>query len=454
MSAPARAEPAVESGGLTRALGERAVSLRYEDLPTDVVEIASQALLDWFAVTLAGSTEVGPRALLETLLASGETAGEGTVVGHARSLPPLRCALVNGTSSHVLDFDDVNLTFLGHATVAVLAAVLALAEQRDAGVSELLSAYVAGYETTCRIAAALGPEPYLRGAHATGTVGTLGAAAACARLLGLDPDAAAAALGIAASEAAGLKANFGTMTKSLHAGNACQGGMLAALLAGGGFTANAGAIEADAGFAAVAGGGCDVAAALADPPSGWHLRENVFKHHASCFFTHSAIEGARELAAGGLEAEEVERVAVHVGELELGACVIPAPATALEVKFSIAHLVAMALLGRSTVAIDDDAARDPAVIALRERVVLAPDGHPGEATLVELVLRDGTGRSARRDVGTPERDLDAQRARLSEKYDALVAGALPDGQAERLRASLADLDGEGRVRALLALARV
>jgi 2-methylcitrate dehydratase PrpD len=445
---------AIGTQPLTQALAQRGSSLSYEDIPQDVLEAARNCLLDWFAVTLAGSAEPGPRMLLDVLgAARGAEAGSATVVGHRSRLAPLPAALVNGTASHVLDFDDVNTTFLGHVSVATLAAALALAEQLDATVAELFTAFVAGYESACRIAVAVGPGPYMRGYHATGAIGTFGAAGACARLLGLDIPRSAAAIGIAASEAAGLKCNFGTMTKSLHAGSACQSGLMAALLAARGFTSSTGAIEGAQGFAAAVGGQCDAAAALAEPPSGWHLRDNIFKHHASCFFTHSTIEGLRELMARPLPAEEIGRVIVHVSDLELGTCVIAEPATALEVKFSVAHLAAMTLLGRATSRISDDDASDEEVIALRARVELVKDGTPREPTLVEVELRSGEVLRARRSAELPRLPPAEERGRLAEKFLPLAEVALSRRAADQLLATLSDVSADQAVRGLMAGAR-
>jgi len=449
---------------LTHALAQRSSSLAYEDIPDDVIEIARQCLLDWFAVTLGGSSEEGPRMLRAVLGADGELAASAedggsaaelaSVVGHHARLSPLQAALVNGTSSHVLDFDDVNIGLICHVSVAILAAALALAEQLDADACELLTAFVAGYETACRIAVSLGHGPYLRGYHVTGTVGTFGATAACARLLRLDAERTALAIGIAASEAAGLKCNIGTMTKSLHAGRACESGLLAALLASRGFTASASAIEDPQGFAAVAGVGCEAAAALSDAPSGWHLRDNLFKYHASCFFTHSAIEGLRELMSSrALPADEIERVTVHVSELELGTCVIAEPSTGLELKFSLAHLAAMTLLGRATSMITDEDARDEEAVALRSKVVLVEDGVAGQPTRIEVTLRGGETLSACHDAGAPERALDDQRKRLVRKFIPLAEAALESSAALRLLEALKGLEPGRSVRSLMAGAR-
>ncbi len=440
------------SGELTRALAERASGLEFDALPDEVVEVARQALLDWFGVTLGGSHEPGPEILVRSAACAVDDGV--TVVGRELRVAPLSAALINGTASHVLDFDDVNARFLGHASVAVAGAALALAEQLDASGAELLVAFVAGYETACRVAIAIGPQPYVRGWHYTGTAGTFGAAAACARLLALDAPRTALAFGIAASEAAGLKCNIGTMTKSLHAGRACENGLLAALLASEGFSAAPDAIEAEQGFAALAGGDCDAGAALADPAAGWHLLDNLFKYHASCYWTHSTIEGVLALKGEHrLGADDVSSVDVHVSDLELGTCVVPAPSTGLEVKFSVAHLAAMALLGRDLTVITDGDAVDDQVISLRGRVRLVEDGVAGRPTRVVVRRLDGAELEAAVDMNTASRDLAAQGARLERKFAALAEPVLGAEDAGLLAGLVGSLGAGVSVRELMAPAR-
>jgi 2-methylcitrate dehydratase PrpD len=439
------------SESLTGALAERASALTFDGLPSEVVELARQALLDWFGVTLSGSREPPVEILLRSVGAAAD--GGATLVGHKLTAAPVVAALVNGTSSHVLDFDDVNARFLGHASVAVAGAALALGEQLDSSGADLVAAFVAGYETACRVAVAIGPQPYARGWHYTGTAGTFGAAAACARLLELDGERTAIAFGIAASEAAGLKCNIGTMTKSLHAGKACENGLLAALLASNGFTAAGDAIEAEQGFAVLAGGDCDAEAALADPDAGWYLLDNLFKYHASCYWTHSAIEGVLALRAEHrLDAGDVDSIDLHVSDLELGTCVIPAPQTGLQVKFSIAQLAAMALLGRDLTVIADGDARDPEVLELRGRVRLVEDGVAGQPTRVVARRHDGTVLEAAVGVNTPSRDLGAQRARLERKFVALAEPVIGAEGANSLSSCVAVLGTGPTVRELMARA--
>ena len=416
--------------GLTSELAERSAGLSFEQLPDDVVAVARLCALDWLGVTVVGSQEPAPRILLRTLAA--DVAAEGaTVIGHGIQVSPLQPALVNGTSSQVLDFDDVNATLIGHPSVAILGAVLALAESLHSLGPEFLCAFVAGYETACRVTAAVGPLSYLRGFHHTGTIGTLGAAAACSRLLSLDAQRTTMALALAATQAAGLGCMVGTMSKSFHAGKACENGLLAALLAQNGFTANESAIEGAKGLAATASGECDAAAALAEPPMGWHILSNLFKFDASCYMTHSTLAGIRELRAQHqLNIGEVNEIRLHLGELEFATCALPRPATGLEVKFSVAHLAAMAALDRSTLVIDDAAASDPAVAALRDKVTVTDDGTSGAPTLVEVILNDGSRLSTAQDVNTPERDLALQHRRVEQKFRAITTPHLGAERAE------------------------
>jgi 2-methylcitrate dehydratase PrpD len=211
----------------------------------------------------------------------------------------------------------------------------------------------------------------------------------------------------------------GTMTKSLHAGRACQNGVFAARLAQRGFTANRAAVEAPKGFAATATGHCDETAGLADPPRGWHLLNNLFKFDASCYMTHSALAGTRDLMAGNdLTADGIAAITVHLGDLELATCAVPRPQTGLEVKFSVAHLVAMAALRRPTTVILDADAHDPDVVAMRDKVTVVGDGGSGAPTRVDITTGDGRQLSTAVDVNTPDADFDRTRERVHAKFVA------------------------------------
>ncbi|HEY0420773.1 MAG TPA: MmgE/PrpD family protein [Acetobacteraceae bacterium] len=222
---------------VAREIVRRARAIRHAELPDEVRALARQCVLDMLGVALAGAGDPLVRILAAELEEQGGAPVAG-VVGLKLRLPALSAALLNGTIAHALDYDDVNLAMPGHPSVAVLPAVLALAEERGSSGAALIEAFVAGYETACRVGRLIAPGHYDGlGFHATGTVGTFGAAAGCAHLLGLDEEATLHAMGIAATQAAGLKSMFGNMYKPLHAGRAAQAGLLAARLAARGFTA-------------------------------------------------------------------------------------------------------------------------------------------------------------------------------------------------------------------------
>lgn len=324
------AKPSQRDLRFTRALAAQNAAWTFDGVPADARMLVRHCLLDWIAVTLAGAQEPVTHMLAEEAREQGGFP-QATVVGHGFAASSRQAALINGAASHALDFDDVNMSFTGHPSVVLVPALLALAEARGASGAEFMTAFVAGYETLCRIGAAVSPGHYALGFHSTGTIGTFGAAAACARLLRLDAEDTADALGIAATQAAGLKAMFGTMCKPLHAGKASADGMMAAQLAARGFTCRSDAIEAVQGFAATHGPDFDPAAGLREPACGLYLRDNLFKYHAACYGTHAAIEAARYLRERhGLDQSHVRRATVHAAASSEGVCNIPLPSTGLK----------------------------------------------------------------------------------------------------------------------------
>ena len=431
----------------------------FGDLPADVVEIARQCLLDWAGVTVAGAFEPCAAILFDDLVDGGAAGGAGgaSVVGRAERLPVADAALVNGTASHALDYDDVNEAMIGHPTVPIAAGLLALAEHRHANGRDVVTAFVAGYETQCRVGRAIGVSHYQRGFHATGTIGTFGAAAACARLLELDAAGTSVALALAAAQAAGLKSMFGTMTKPLHAGKASANGLTAARLAAGGFTAASAAIEAEQGFAETHTDSFDPARGLADPRQGWHIRDNLFKYHAACFQTHSSIEGLRRLRDSHcFGVEDVAEVIVDADAMQLRMCAIPEPVTGLEAKFSLSHTAAMVLAGVDTSGIEsfgDDVVGRQEVLRARERVTVRTGRTQPGPTPVTVRLRDGSCLEAAHDVGVPESDLGLQRARLTRKLERLVGPVLGGERADAIAATLLTIDEQPDCATLLARLR-
>lgn len=446
----------IAAQGLTRALAEQARTLTYADLPEDVRKLARQCMVDYVACTLAGSKDELAAILLAEMQEQGG-APVATVIGHSARLPVLSAAVVNGASSHALDYDDVNLAMTGHPTVVLLSALLALAEERGSSGQDVMTAFVAGYELQCRLGLALAPGHYnALGFHATGTLGSFGAAAACAHLLGLDEAQFATALGIAGTQAAGLKSLFGTMCKPLHAGKAAYHGALAARLALRGFTARADIIECAQGFARTHSPDWHPERALATPPRGFHILNNLFKYHAACYMTHAPIEAARKLREQhGLRPEQIASIRLGLDETCDRICNIAAPRTGLEAKFSLRLTTAMALAGVDTgglASYSEKTAADPTLIALRDKVEFDfRSGFSNTVADMELVLTDGRSVSTSYDSGVPASDIDEQGGRIAEKFTSLAEPMLGRAKASDLLGQVSRLDQLADLRGVMRL---
>jgi 2-methylcitrate dehydratase PrpD len=436
---------ATTGAGLTRAIVQRTMTLQHADLPDEVREIARQCVLDTLGVTIAGVGDPLVRILGEELAEQGG-APAATVVGSRERLPATSAALLNGTMSHALDYDDVNMAMPGHPSVAVLPAVLALAEERGASGAQVIAAFVAGYETQCRLGRVIAPGHYDGlGFHATGTIGTFGAAAGCAHLLGLDEEQTLHALGIAATSAAGLKSMFGTMCKPLHAGRAAYNGLLAARLAARGFTARPDGFECLQGFARTHSPDFKPQAAFETPAGGFFIRNNLFKYHAACYLTHAPIEAVRRLRiAHGLTPERVAGITLRIDQATDRVCNIPSPTSGLECKFSLRQTMAMALTGVDTAGLDNYSAANatnPTLAGLRERVAFDfQQGWPHTRAEVAIRLTDGTTLTAGHDSGIPAPDVAEQGRRLAEKFAGLVTPALGAARTAALAQAIGSLD--------------
>jgi 2-methylcitrate dehydratase PrpD len=440
--------------GLTRALAEQARGLRLEDIPPAILTWARQCVLDYLGCAIAGASD----ELVTILRAEMQEEGgnpTASVIAHSGRLPAASAAIVNGASAHALDFDDVNLAMPGHPSVAILPALLALAEERGSSGADVLAAFIAGYELQCRVGRTIAPGHYdQRGFHATATVGSFGSAAACAHLLGLDLDRFVAALGIAGTQAAGLKSMFGTMCKPFHAGKAAYHGLLAAKLAARGLTSRPDVIECEQGFAATHSPDFHPDRAFEAPPGGWWIANNLFKYHASCYMTHAAIESARKLREQrAFTPEQVERIAVRLDEACDRICNIAAPVTGLEAKFSLRLTTAMGLAGLDTSRLSTFSAAvaaDPRLIRLRDKVALDfRQGIASTFTQIDLSLLDGSRLTARHDAGIPATDVAEQGRRLEAKFAALVDPVLGTNQTAELIAAIGHLESLPDVRKIL-----
>ncbi|OLT12742.1 hypothetical protein BJF78_23630 [Pseudonocardia sp. CNS-139] len=370
-----------------------------------------------------------------------------------------QAALVNGVAGHALDFDDMGLGGI-HPSVAVVPAVLALAERIGAGGRRTCEALLAGYDAMGWISHAAGWSAYRRGFHATGTVGAFGAAVACARLIGLDREGYVRALGLAAMQAAGLKISFGSMAKHLNAGKAAANGLLAADLAARGFTAPDDAIEGHQGFVRTHGDPQDFDLERARTTLGEEnaVTQVLFKFHASCGGTHAAIESVRAALGDDLPAlDDVAGVDVAVAEDLLDMCAIPEPRTGLEGKFSLRHATALVLAGRGTgpAGFTDEAVSDPVNVRARGLVRITPSTRlsVGGAAEVVVTFADGRRRTASVDpyVPIPAAEVAGRHDAFAAKFTELATptiGARRAREAIDVVAAIESLDDIGELTAL------
>ena len=443
-------------------LAKRINALRFEDLPPPAVHWAKVGILDTVGVTLAGSRDPAAQIVMHALAA---TPGPALVFGSDQRVNALDAALINGTASHALDFDDCNNTLGGHPSVPILPALFALAEQTGAGGREFIAAYVAGFETECKISLGVNFFQYTHGWHPTTTIGVFGATAACARLLRLSDEQTATALAIAASFAAGIKSNFGTMTKPLHVGHCARNGLFAALLARDDFTASPVAFEHKQGYFEVFNGAGNYDAAKILPAWGkpWDIVEPgiAIKQYPCCGSTHPAIDVMLMLARRHhLKPDDVARIDSWTHARRLEHTNRPDPQSTHDAKFSVQYCLARALADHK-VAIEHfegDAYQDVKIRGLMARIHAAPyttaqfpfDNHFGAE--VRITLCDGTVHAAKVDqpLGrTSSYPLPPEL--LKEKFVNCALRVLPDPGVAQLHAAIEKFEQINDVRELTAL---
>jgi 2-methylcitrate dehydratase PrpD len=434
---------AAQSGQLTLQAAERAQGIRYKSLPPDVVGLAKHCILDFVALMLVGAKEPLIRILTEEALSQGGIA-ESSAVACAARLPAQWAATINSAAGHVLAYDDVNMVIPGHGTAVAWPAVFALAERDGRSGTDVIAAYVAGFETVAAIGALVEPSHYDRGFHASATIGTFGAAAAAGHLLGLKGETFAQAISLAGSMAAGLKGVFGTPLKPFQVSRAAGNGVLAANLAARGLTGRTNILEAPQGFLATQTE-ASAEGTLPQPPNGYYLRGTLFKYHAACYLAHSPIECARLLRAQpDWDERKVARIVVRGNPMCDKVCNIQEPGTGPEIGYSIRTLVAMGLRGLDTGrpdSLDPAVLHDPALIMLRDKVSVGFDDSLTEtAAVITATMQDGRELTASDDVGLPVTDGENQAARLRGKFDTLVSPLLGPDRTAALRQHILALE--------------
>jgi 2-methylcitrate dehydratase PrpD len=421
---------------------------------------AAVAFSDTIGVMLAGARE--PAARMAQALAHEDGTGPCRVLGTRIRTSAQLAALANGVAAHALDYDDMCFVSLAHPSCALVPAALATGELAHVRPATLLDAYVVGFEIECRLGLVMNPRHYhQRGWHCTSSIGTVGAAAAAARVLGLDAAATRHALGIAASSACGVKENLGSMVKPLHAGQAARNGVMAARLAQRGFTASAQAIDGPQGYlAAMDSEHAALEPATADLGARWEILDTgvTVKLYPSCAATHPPLDALLELRRReGFTADDVDAIDVDVDSMTPRLLIHPRPSTGLEAKFSMPFCAAAAVVfGRldlDTFAVER--IRDAAVQAVMPRVSLHSNtafdaATPLSQARVTVRLRDGRVLSQTADGarGYPGRLTDEE---LSAKFTACAAVSLPESAVVAAWAALKDPTRVATVRDLTAL---
>ena len=431
---------------VTKKIAKFVVDTKYETIPSKAIETAKLAVRDCLGVALAGSKEEDAKICAE-IARQEDAKEESTVIGQGFKSSALQAAFANGTAAHAMDFDH-SFTLMGQPTAPIIPAIFALGESLSASGRQILEAYTTGFEVTGKLAYSLRDTKH-DAWHAPSTLGSFGAAAGCAKLLGLSASQIEMALGIAASMASGIVGNFGTMTKPLHVGLGARNGVLAAKLAQSGYTANAQAIEAGMGFYNVFHGGTTIHSEAVEELGQSYALENDgirIKPYPCGGLTHQAIDTVLEFRAKhGITAEMVESIDVDVMRHTYERIVFKVPQNGIQGKFCMPYLLARAIIdGRVFIdAFTDSAVRDPNVLKLAERIQMRLDNNLPSRDLgsrpcrVTLRLKNGQthSRVVQNAKGSPEFPLTADE--LKGKFTDCARQTLNESATNRV---LDDLD--------------
>jgi len=455
---------------LTREVAGFIVDTGYDELPAEVIDLARKSILDGLGLALSGSVAESGR-IIQSYLDAQNLSGSATVIGTAQRVPDRFAAFANGIGVHADDYDDTQLAvakdrvygLLTHPTAPCLPAALALTESMDASGRDLMLAYNLGLEVETKIAEAISPRHYQHGFHATATCGVFASATAAAKLYGFEVEPTLRALSIAASQAAGLRENFGTMTKPLHAGRAAEAGVIAADLARAGWTAALGILESPRGFFQAHGGGFDLEAISGKLGNPWtFLMPGVsIKPNPSGSLTHPGMTTMLELIlANDIKPEDVEKVDVGTNHNMPNALIHHRPSNELQAKFSMEFCMAILLLERrgGLPEFTDEVVNRPDVKAMIERVNFGvhPEaeaaGYDKMTTIIDIQLKDGRVISGRADFGKGSPANPMSYDEVADKFRGCAEFARwPKSKTENIVETVRSLESLRSVRALTAL---
>jgi 2-methylcitrate dehydratase PrpD len=455
--------------GVTAEVARFITGADLASVPSEVRHLACRSILDGLGLAIAGSRSRASAIARDEIAGYGVLAPHASVLGADLRAPARFAAFLNGLSIHADDFDDTQLAsapdrvygLLTHPTAPVLPAALALGERDDRSGADILMSYLIGVEVETKIAEAIDPRHYNDGFHSTATAGAIGSGAAAARILELDLDRTAICLGIAASQAAGLRENFGTMTKPFHAGRAAESGVLAASLAGAGFTAAPNILEARRGFFHAAGGTFDRGVVVGRLGSPWTFADPgvSIKPYPSGSLTHPAMGAMLDLIEShDIQPDQVRRVRVGANRHMPNALIHHRPTNDLEAKFSMEFCMAILLLERRAglPQFTDAVVNRPDVKAMIERVVFEADesadagGFREMTSLIEIELVDGSVFRARAEFGKGSPSNPMGDDEVIDKFLACLDWAgIPADIGHEVATQVLDLAAQGSIREVL-----
>lgn len=439
---------------VTERLARYVLETSYPSFPKEVVHQGKRCFLDLLGVALGGAKQPLSKILVKMVKDFGGQP-QATILGHGLKTNVMNAALVNGAMAHALDYDDTHSGSLGHPSAPLIPAVLAVAEWKGLSGKSALEAFILGFEVETRIGLGMGMKHYDRGWHATSTFGRFGAAVAAGKLLGLSLEEMKIALGLAGTQAAGLRLVFGTMTKPFHPGKCAFDGVLSAILAQRGFTCAPNIIEGKKGYWEVLGDDSNLEPMVKDLGKKYEVLKNTFKPYAACLLTHPTIDAILEMRNKyNLKPEDVEAISCDVGKFCLDSAGQVEPKTGLAGKFSTYYCAALALAegvaGENM--FTDKKVQDPQMVALRKKVkAKVVPGYKDTEAKVTITAKGGKKYSAY--VDTPKGDprnppTDEE---LENKFRSLAPFVMPKPKIDRLVQAIWNLEKLGNIRELIRL---
>jgi len=412
---------------ITKQLATNIFNTTLESMPQSVVLHAKKSLLNWLGVTIGGINHETINILLETT-EELTNSDQATILGRNKKMDILSATLINGTSSHIFDYDDTHLDTIHHPSGPVAPVVFALGEKFGTDCQTLLRAFILGCEVELRISKAIYPSHYQNGFHITSSTGVFGAMTAAGIIMEVNEEKMAMGLGLAGTQAFGLREMFGTMTKSFHPGKAAQNGLLAALLVKNGFTSSDQVLEAKRGFLNVYNSNSQPEKILENWGEDWQLEKNSFKPYACGIVLHPSIDACIKLS-NVITPNEVKEIQLTVHPYVLELTGKKFPATGLEAKFSIYHASAISFLEQdaSEEQFSDNKVQNPEVVAFRKKIKpFVNDSMDKEKVSANLIKQDGTEYDIYVEHATGSLEKPMTQENINRKFTNLCKDNLPE----------------------------